>query len=323
MADEVAAPPAPPAASGPVDYQAAALAALTQADQVQVPPDSSSPAPTPVESKPEGGKATEPDPATAPPATTPEPDKLAKNFEALTLEKAQLRKEREELKARQASVARLEAAEKALAAGDYMGVLNAHGIPYKALVEQLISGANADPDAAADKPGAPKKADPLATRLEQLEKQLQQERAQRYKEQIVGKFEATVKAAGEKYELVAAEPGGVQSALKLLEDHYDQTGQMPAATLDESIEIALDAMESSLSKRLSPLLQTKKAKAIAGLERNSGSTQNAVPQAASAQATQQKTLTNSQAASGTKAAPPEPKTDEDYRRAALALLNGP
>ncbi len=108
-------------------------------------------------------------------------------------------------------------------------------------------------------------------------------------------------------------PGAVDTAIAHLEQYVNETGEMPGATIEDSLRMSLEAVESNLeaqAKVWEGLLTKARKPATVG-------TQVAAPKPAAQSA---KTLTTGLTAPGTRREDNRPKTEADYRREALAVL---
>lgn len=253
---------------------------------------------------------------------TPAPDGEAeaapvpKNLAALAREKAELRKQKTELEQAQRETAKLMTA---MRAKDPLALLAAAGFSYQQLVEQVIEGKVSSDGSEPEKAGGEKE---WASRVEALEKQIQQERAGRARAEATATVRKLAAEGGDKFALVR-EQNAEGKVLAYLEDYYNKTGEMPAESLDESLAIAMEAVETDLNSELERWLTTSKAKAKMGsvaqpAQGTAGKAEGSGPPSKVVS-----TLTNKGTSSPSKhVAPPEPKTPEDYRRLALAMLEG-
>jgi hypothetical protein len=313
--------PAAPATAA--DYQQAAAALLqvgeteTQTTQAPAEPaaetaeggatadppsDKTASAPSPEEKKaPEEEKPSEPEPE----KKAEEP--MRRGFDTLAREKAALRKQQQELDTLKEKYAKFDQA------ADPMSALLAKGYTYKQLVEQILAGKVPE-----TKPAEARADDPVLKKVEALEQMLTQERAQARRAQAYAK--AVELAPAEKFPFVAAK-GAHATALEYLESYYNDTGEMPGANVEESISMALEAVETALEReaRSWEALLTKAKPRTTGTVGGSP-TKEAAPQAASSQARAvSKTLTNAQVAPASHTTQ-KPQTPEDYQRLALSIL---
>jgi len=289
----------PPRANG-ADYQARAIKLLEQLHK------------EPEEGEVQGEAKTEKVSETkveTPLEVSKPPEPELKGFDTLVREKAALRRREEALKAREAQ---LDPISKALATDDPLAYLQASGkFTYEQLARQLIEGKK--PEAS-----APKALDPVHEEVKELRKMLVDERANAQRAQAYATVVETVRAAPDKFKFVAGKKME-QQVLKNLEDYVNETGGLPAEDLATSIQMSAEALELNLRKEAlewAALLTPGKSVGTV-----LPSTEAAVqrPQETPATKSAPLTLTNAQAAVPAK--PAKPKTAEDYRAMALALLN--
>lgn len=310
-----AATPAPEAAQG-TDHLAAAVALLKE---------------TPAEdgAPPEVSKA---DPPKAdPPADPPPPkkdDPFAARFAEFAKAQRELRVEREAFKAEQRDreehwrrqTADFDVIRKAKESASPIQALQALGYSYEQATDEVLGKYQPK----TKQPEAPKQ-DPELVEMKRELQQLKAERDAERERAAVASFRSAMvekaKSGGEKYQLVDA-ADAYDEAVGLVVSHFQTHGELPGGTSEAAIEMALDFVErrldglservlttSKVRSRLQPPAAPKPAAPAAG------------PQATTARSPS--TLTNTLAA----AAPPrtaqdEPKTPEDYRAAAAALLRG-
>ena len=247
----------------------------------------------------------------ASPAEEPKADAKSKSLLAIAAEKAALRKQKEEIAQRQKDFAKLDTA---IQAKDPLALLAAAGFSYQQLVEQVING---KVTSEAPKEGAPAE---WQTRVQALEQELAKERATRARLDALGRVKDLAAKGGDKFALTR-ERNMEDRALAFLEDHYQKTGEMPGESFEESLEIALEAVEEHLNSELEQWLTTSKARAKLGSAGVNTSPPQGTGGADGSAAKVVKTLTNAgTTAPAKRVAPPEPKTAEDYRRLALQLL---
>lgn len=303
--------------------QAAESAAATSAGEPAETPQTQ-PAEVPVDQGQADG-AVDPDEAAAKaqdaaeaaaPPPPPAPPKLEKNFDALIQKERKIRAEQEALKQKEEQYRRFEAMKGALDAKDPIALLAAAGMSWQEAIDRVVKG-----EAGTKEEPVPPAIKTLLDKVTSLEETIRQEKAQAQaqaaRSTAVAKAQALVEKSGDRFSLVK-ERNAVPEALRLLEAHYDATGELPAATLEESIELAMDQLEQKYTAELESWLTTSKAKSKLG-----GVQAKPVPKEAGLQVTsgQTKTLTSSHtpapAGSVGRAAP---KTEEDYRRAALDVF---
>jgi hypothetical protein len=309
--------PAAPATAA--DYQQAA-AALLQVDETET---QTTPAPAePAAETAEGGATADPPSDKTASASSPEEKKtpeeekpsepkveepMRRGFDTLAREKAALRKQQLELDALKEKYAKFDQA------ADPMSALLARGYTYKQLVEQILAGKVPE-----TKPADARADDPVLKKVEALEQMLTQERAQARRAQAYAK--AVELAPAEKFPFVAAK-GAHATALEYLENYYNDTGEMPGSNFEESLSMALEAVETALEREAKSweALLTKAKPRPTGTVGGSP-TKEAAPQAASSQARAvSKTLTNAQVAPASHTTQ-KPQTPEDYQRLALSIL---
>lgn len=247
--------------------------------------------------------------------------RLDKSFERLAAEEAQLRTrsqalqtQAQEIAAYKEKFARFEAA---TSKKDGLALLAAAGISYSQLANQLLEGKL--PDEETHQKATQK--DDLSTRVEQLETQLKQAKAQNARGQLFSHMKEVAKTNTERFpHVVALEDEG--AALELLENYVQQNNRLPAEDMEASIELAFEALEQKHRKqaerytKVSPLLTTKGKAPI--VDHN----KPAVPSGAVSDRVS-KTLSNSQVTGPRSLAADEqtqPKDASDYQRAAMALL---
>jgi hypothetical protein len=260
------------------------------------------------EVEPEGETPAAPAKAEPPkPADPPKPDKVTKSLEDVAREKAALRAERQALAKDKERAARAEALLAAAEKGDAMSLLTAAKIPWNAAAKQVLEGVP-------DKKPEPAEVTPAEKRIAALEQELNQQKAQARRSEVLGQIKDLAKS-DTKFKFVAG-LGAEQQALNWLENYYAQTGELPAENLSESLAVACEAVENHLSReadRWRPLLGS----AAAG---SPAVKQVVPPKAVSQQAA--KTLTND-TGSGPKAAPVNkrvPKSQDDYIAETMKLL---
>jgi hypothetical protein len=295
-----------------IDREALMSAALklAEAPPPEAPPAADAAAPAEPELADSDGKlepADEPEKPAAP-ALAIKADKVTKTLEDVAREKSALRAERAALAKDKDRAARAEALLEAAEKGDAMRLLTAAKIPWNAAAKQVLEGV---PDKAPAPAGEPSAAE---RRIEALERELAQNKAQANRIAVLTKVHDQAKS-DPKFKFVAGLDAS-ERALQYLERFHAETGELPGQTLDESIELALEAVENQLSReadRWRPLLGSGATSAPA-----------AKPAVSKVAVSQQapKTLTND-TGSGPKPAPGNtraPKTEDEYRADALKLM---
>ncbi len=305
------------------DYQAAAIAAMQSPQASGAPP----PAPAPsldesklvVEPPKEVAKVEAPKVDDAPPKEV-KSDSIRKSFETLAREKAEVRAQKERFR-------QLEGIERELgpqgihellaakARGDTAGVLKALGIKpgdvqyeqAKSQIEEVQNPPTNDP------------------RFDALQKELAELRAERQAEKYsVGRkntLERTANLAkAPEFELISDEPAAHDEALKMVEDYIKAHNEMPAETPEESLKLALAAVNEKYieeaakwEKRLTKVKKVDKVVPVA-----SESPAQSTP--AESEVGKSRTLTNSLSSSTPPPPNSSPQSDEDYHRLAIAAM---
>lgn len=250
-------------------------------------------------------------------------DPFSKQFQALAVQQAEVRREREAMKAEKSKGADAYMLEmRELARKDPSAVLERTGLTYQQLTSYYLDGKLAAPDAA--KPDA----SPLAAEIAELKawKQAQEAKeSQASRAQQAATFRANVstaaKAGGEKFELVAA--GGERAAQRVvdvLEEHYRITGEIPGGSMEEALRLGMAHVEAALEAESLPLLQTAKLKRKLATEGTplAAPRPNAESGQPSPSASAPRTLTNSLA--GAAAPRTTRKTSAELRADALRVL---
>lgn len=213
---------------------------------------------------------------TTPPVVTPTPpeqpkaDPMAAKFAALARKDKEAKAREQALTAKEQSIAeriaRAEKIEKALASkdDDPLEVFNALGIEVDKFADSLIAG-----------PKKPK--DPQTQALEKMQARLEAIEAERAKEreeyqnkgrnEAVEKFQSkiaeSVKAAGEKYELIQ-ERGAVPLVYAVIEKHYEQTKEL--LSNEEAADMVEAHLEKEAKEQAQTLFQSKSKKIQAALK---------------------------------------------------------
>lgn len=295
------------------DYRNAALKAL-EADPAWKEPEAAASAPAP-EAPKTGDQPPAPENKTdvKPPEPEKTPDFLKTSFDKLAIEKAELRKQREELKAAQEQASKLKDIEKAMQSGDPMAWLAAGGFKYSQVVDAVLGGKSLDKDTP-----APKQEQPQSNKeLESLKAEVQALRAERARENVVSKVTQAAHGDTEKFKYVNhLHAEGM--AQNYLENYFSKTGELPIpGDLDGSIKVALEAVETHLRKQaeqFKPLL-TSTPEPVKVVDKAAESAlKSAVGEPESqARKTLQNNLTAPRSAPTTR---PEPRTPEDYQKMA-------
>lgn len=247
-------------------------------------------------------------------------DSITKSFEKLAAEKAQVRQMQQEaapylqLKNMGVDPGTMSVVARAISARDPVGVLTAFGFSHDDYVGAVV-GKGSQP-ARQGEPAKPQPAQAeseLRQELQALKAQLQQLNIARGREELSGKVKAQLD--GFQYAKGFGDEA-TQQAISLLEQFAAQSGKLPGDTVEESIKIALEAVEENYAK------QAARWKGIL----TPASTQPTVPAEAPALPPQvesvgpPKTLTNSLASPAPVIAGARKRTSEDYVRETLALL---
>ena len=314
--EPAAAPPVAPAA--PVtdsEFQAAALAALNAESPEPEATSAAEPAIEPVKAGEVPAK--EEEKAETKPAETEKKDDEPKGFDVLVREKAALRKREQQLHEKEQSFAKFEAAK---TGKDPLALLAAAGFSYRDLVQQVIDGK------ISDKPADGKTDTPevaaLRAQVAEMQKMFTQSRVEAQQAQVQGRAAELALEGGDKFKVTTAKKM-TNRAIRYLEEYYQQVGEWPAATLDDSLVMALEAVEADLRREADswrPFLTPGGEPAkVVGTEPAMVSPKEVVRQGTSGQAPQSKTLTNSLVAPA-RSDTDVPRTSEEYQRKALAEL---
>lgn len=315
--------------SEPSDYQTAALAALRAGPQNAAAPEVKPAADAASNTLKLGavtGENMDQGPGTKGPAEEPEVDEkeqpvkelppkspsIRKSLEQIAREKAALRAEKEAVRPLQGLQARLgpqgvHQLEQALSSGNTAEIIKALGIrpgdvQFEA-AKEVVQGA--------------KKTDPEVEAIRQELAELKQAR-QREQMEIGRKrtLELTTKLATE-YEWISDDPKAHDEALGMVEDFIRKHGEMPAATREESLRLALADVNERYEKEAEAWekrLTRRKSRAITPEESPEQSTP-AVSEFGGSR------INNSMATAPSRApAKTQPKSDDDYRNAALAVI---
>lgn len=288
--------------------------------------------PTPAEAaaKVEGEKAEKAPPVEGAPAaegTSAEPAKVEEpvkpepvspHFARIKKEEARLRAEREALKKERegwdSSKSEREADAK-LRAADPMAWLKKQGLTYDQITELALNGKI--PEVAKEEPVHPEVAkvrEELAAMKAEREKELdarEQRQIAAYREHVG----LEVKAAGEKFELVNADPNGVETVWALIEAHAKEAGKILSPI--EAAELVEAEMEAQLETRWKPVLTSKKASAKLAIVANERASQPAASESGPRRAAP--TLSPSLAAPAPSGVKRPPTRQELAERAAAEL----
>lgn len=242
MADqtEQTPPPAPAAPQSNLDAMNAAFAEALKAEGLvkgpeETPPPAAEPAKLPETAKVEGN----------PPAEVPVAPE--KSWEKLMQEKAELRRQQEALKANpQLAIPNAQAIAKAVQSGDALGAIAALGFTYADVTKQLLSTPEAPATRPSAEPQAPTAAVPpeLQQRLQRLD-QLEAWAMQQQRQSILNNVKEVLPA--DKFKLITGR-GEYETVLGYLERFHAETGTLPGATFNESVQIAAEALEARLAQ---------------------------------------------------------------------------
>ncbi len=245
-------------------------------------------------------------------------DPLKKSFERLALEKKEQRDREANLKTREAAVAKYELLDKAAAAQDAMGALTMLGIPYSALVNQLTGG-RAPADEPEKEAPAGNESEALK-RVAALETQLSKERFDRNMSALHTEFGTIAKANAKKYPLVAEDPELIRQAHANLVEFVRRTGSPPGETREESIAIALEAVQVTAEKEAEKWRKKLGLTAAPAASNTEAAAPKSAVEPASELGMPSRTITNSHASAPQKVAGSTAKTPDELRAAALKIL---
>jgi hypothetical protein len=236
----------------------------------------------------------EPPAAPAPPAPEPKKEEpTAPRFAALMKQEAELRKAREEMKAKEKA---LEEREAKMKAGDPIAALEAAGFTYEQATEWIVNGKKPTPEMVAA--AEAKKRDEAIERLQAAEARREAEHRAERAVKAAETFKTAIKdftgSNVDKFECINATPGGrgVEMVYQVVEAYYASTGELlGGGDRTKAIELAAEEVETYLESLATPLLTTKKFQSKLTPSRD------VRPPATSAiQKQPPKTLSNSQAA---------------------------
>lgn len=247
------------------------------------------------------------------------PDPLKNSFEKLAREKADMRKREEALKAAEGRLSKYETVERLAAAGDGLGVLAALGVKYSGFVkQQLEKGGPAEDDEAETPPSTD--LDEIRNELKQLREESRQRKLKEGDQVLRGAVNDFVKTATEKFPNIASDPDLAKDVVEEMIRFTKETGAPPGDTLEESIQMAAEAVEEREEKALQKRMK-RRGLTVAGAsgDASSAAPKSAVETAPSEVAKKSKTLTTSHASAPR--APVSTSVDpEDLRRQAVEML---
>lgn len=250
------------------------------------------------------------------------PDPLKNSFEKLAREKAELRKREDALKAAEGRVGKLETIERLAAAGDGLGVLAALGVKYSAFVKQKLEQGAADEEPEAE---APPPSSDIATLREEVRALREESRQRKLKEgDTVLRSAVTdfVKTAAEKFPNIAADVDLAKDVVEEMIRFTKETGNPPGDTLEESIQMAAEAVEEREEKALQKRLNRRGLTAARALgDASPVVTKSAVEPTASEVVKKSKTLTTSHATAPRSVGSTSVEPDELRRKAVEMLKN--
>lgn len=241
---------------------------------------------------------------------------LKKSFDVLAREKAALRKEREEAKAEKAELAKYRTLDLAVKNKDPMGVLAALGLPYSTLVDQLTGRKTEEKPSEAQT--ASKKEEEYLQRIEALEQARKEEKYQRDVQALDSQIEKLALSKKDKFKLSTSEDDFAAGVRDYLLNHIKETGSPPGEDLEESIEMALEAIEAKFEAQAAKW--RKKLGLTAAEMSNTITKAESAAESVKSVTTKSKTLSNSHA-SAPVASPTKLSSSTDYRKAALEALN--
>lgn len=198
---------------------------------------------------PKEGAKTEPVSAEA----KPEEKKVEPPFEPALVKKARENAEKRRAEAQNAPVAfkhiagaRAEAMERAIAAGDAVGLLAASGMTHAQYSAQLLGQKPPEGEKAETTESPDVKS--LRDELNQIKAQHEAERAESTRAQARAMISARVKAGGERFRLInALDPEGA-SVERVILAYLQENGSPPGATFEETIDLAAELAENEFKK---------------------------------------------------------------------------
>lgn len=313
MADET---PATPAPAVPAKFDVNAMRdEVARELSARAAPAAETPPPAPA-AEPEKKMEVKPE-VKEQPQEKPPSDSIARSFENLAKQKAELRAKEQAIAEKERRVSKLEALEAAAATRDPIAVLRAAGMSWSEATEAVVGLSKGG-----KKPEEPK-ADQTVSVVEKLQQEIAALRAEQWqKEQISNIGNALTKAPSEKFRLVK-ELLSPQDIYNQIAAHYSASGgQLPAETFEDSVQMVMEAMEVQLKQ------QAERFSKVLGL--TAPSTSPTVPEVKSVvpvgesdkPGSKPVTLTNNLDAAPRPVAPTNnrPRTAEDYQREAIAAL---
>jgi len=248
------------------------------------------------------------------------PDPLKNSFEKLAREKKELRAREEKLKAAEGRMSKLETVERLAAANDGLGVLAALGVKYSGFVkQQLEKGAAPDDEDDATPPPADS-LEEIRAELQQLREESRQRKLKEGDQVLRGAVNDFVKTAAEKFPNIAGDPDLAKDVVEEMIRFTKETGAPPGDTLEESIQMAAEAVEEREEKALQKRLKRRGLTAArAAGDAGPAGTKSAVEPTASEVVKKSKTLSTSHATAprGVGSTSVDP---EDLRRQAVEML---
>lgn len=255
------------------DYLGAATAAIKAAIDARRAPPAADPKPTPEAKEPpklgaDGRQASEPVDA-KPPAVEPAADPITRRLEDIAKREAALRKEREELAAKQkadeARYAKYRDFEEALPKSK-LAAAKKLGLEYDALTDEVLSsGAVAKKSAETELPAEVRAALAEVAELKKWKEEREQRDLREQEEQTTRAATSAIhehaKAAGEKYKRVLAidpkevDYDPIREAYQLIAQFHAASGGLPGGDRVAAMDWALGLVESKLerlARRLTP-----------------------------------------------------------------------
>lgn len=242
------------------------------------------------------------EPAPEPPAAAPpvkaepkpaEPAKeepVAPKMAVLMKQEAEVRRAREEVKAREAALEAREAKMKA-ASEDPLSAIESLGLTYEQITEFVLNGKKQTPEMAQSSELKKVKAD--LERIQAAEAQREAERQRAAAAQAGETFKSAIKTFAEanqdNFECLN-KTGRYDLVMDVVEAHWNNTGTILGGSQEEAIRQASEQVEKYLEDLAEPLLTTKK------FQTKIQPTREVRPSAIPAQKQPARTLSNSQAA---------------------------
>lgn len=236
-------------------------------------------------------------------------------FDVLAREKAALRKREQraaELEKRFSGVAA------AVEAGDVVRVMRELGFTHEQYNEQMLTGKHASP--AAKRPAAGDSE--LAKEVAELKRMLVNQQVQSMQRETMQAAMSIAKDMEKQLPFVHAQ-GAHGKAIDYIEKYYADTGELPGETMEKSLRLALGAVERDLAteaKKWETVLTKVRGRGVVTEEEPVEAPEKVVRRPSEVANSPRKTLSNSSSGPSKPPAADEPKTDEDYRAKALALL---